>query len=522
MVQAATGVTSFDVQNMLTPMSDCVQSMQYQISKSKLLMLQDMHRDPVPQYSSAAIQSATQFLEKAAVAMQSIIDGFKAESLKSADEDSIKMMQEKCRESARKLVLLFGDSGSKFQGDQMKGGLVSIQESSQAAAVRERLASVKSFFDTFATAEWLGQLFSMRDFKKELDMVCSLLDGLLNPKAALFDIQEVQGTLSKADAEFSKVSAQLRQMMNVAGCNPYSYNQYGYGNYGYHNITFPETPPLNIQGSARKEWSDLWLQWHDLKIFREQSQKICQQRQQELEHQCGCGDYDDYSYNQGPQPSTVQNPNPLSSYFASETQSKPVMEQLQCLTEMCAWLKNTLEEDERKKAEMKACLTKKMSSLAEFAQVLNDITGIVKRYVLTRLVDIRKDDLSILKRWVTHEEATEVHKTLEAFRDDAIEEMAVRRFALMMKNKGSNTSWQFVPDSDSSSVRDYLFQNSVGYAAHEAQIEEVDEGEPELGERADEGDHGNNPKKLSKHQRQRRAKFRASIPRTPSSGTYQS
>mmetsp|Transcript_126944 Transcript_126944/g.237366 ORF Transcript_126944/g.237366 Transcript_126944/m.237366 type:complete len:496 (-) Transcript_126944:298-1785(-) len=495
MVQAATGVTSFDVQNMLTPMSDCVQSMQYQISKSKLLMLQDMNRDPVPQYSSTAIKSATRFLEKAAVAMQSIIDGFKAESLKDANEDSIKMMQERCRESARKLVLLFGDSRSKFKGDHMKGGLVSIQESSQGAEVRERLASVKSFFDTFATAEWLGQLFSMQDFKKELDMVCSLLDGLLNPKAALFDIQEVQGTLNKVDAEFSKVASQLGQMIP---------------NFVFrHNYVFPETPPKIIKESARRDWSDLWLQWHDLKILREQSQKVCEQRQQELR----------YGGNRD-KPSNV--PSPLSSYFASETTSKPLMEQLQCLTEMCAWLKNTLEEDERKKAEMKVCLNEKMSSLAEFAQVLNDITGIVKRYVLTRLVDIGKDDVSILKRWVTHEEATEVHKTLEAFRDDAIEEMAVRRFAAMMKNKGSNTSWQFVPDSDSSSVRDYLFQNSVGYAAQEAQIEEVDEGEPEFGEGEDEGDHGNNPKKLSKHQRERRAKFRASIPRTPSSGTYQS
>jgi len=500
MVQAATGVTSFDVQNILTPMSDCVQSMQYQISKSKLLMLQDMHRDPVPQYSSTAIKSATQFLEKAAVAMQSIIDGFKAESLKSADEDSIKMMQEKCRESARKLVLLFGDSRSKFQGDHMKGGLVSIQESSQAAAVRERLASVKSFFDTFATAEWLGQLFSMQDFKKELDMVCSLLDGLLNPKAALFDIQEVQDTLKMVHAEFNKVASQLVQMVNMHSGDNCNYNC---------NTEFPVIPPKGIKESARQDWSDLWLQWHDLKILREQFQKICQQRQQELR----------YAGNRH-QPDNDRNP--LLSYFASETKSKPVMEELQCLTEMCAWLKNTLEEDERKKAEMKVCLNEKMSSLAEFAQVLNDITGIVKRYVLTRLADIGKDDISVLKRWITHEEASEVHKTLEAFRDDAIEEMAVRRFAVMMKNTGSNTSWQFVPDSDSSTVRDYLFQNSVGYAAHEAQIEEVDEGEPELGERADEGDHGNNPKKLSKHQRQRRAKFRASIPRTPSSGTYQS
>lgn len=126
MDQAATGIASFDVQDMLKPMSDCVQSMQEQMNRSKIALFAEMHRDPVPQFSPEEVRSATQFLDTAKDAMQSIIDGFKAESLKKADDDNIKMMQEKCRESARKMVLLFGDSSRKFQGDSMKGQMVSI------------------------------------------------------------------------------------------------------------------------------------------------------------------------------------------------------------------------------------------------------------------------------------------------------------------------------------------------------------------------------------------------------------
>merc|ERR1719215_497890 len=98
---------------------------------------------------------------------------------------------------------------------------------------------------------------------------------------------------------------------------------------------------------------------------------------------------------------------------------------------------------------MQTSLQVKMSNLADFAEVLNDIAGIVKRYVLTRLADIGKDDLSIVKKWITEEEATEVHRMLEAFRDDAIQELATRSAMKMVQQKQSDGSWRFVQGSDS-------------------------------------------------------------------------
>lgn len=505
MDQAPTGITSFDVPEMLKPMSDCVQSVQDRINRSKLLMLAEMHRDPVPQFSAENVKSATQFLSKAGGAMQSIIDGFKAESLATADEDAIKIMQSKCRESARKLVLLFGESGSKFQGDHMKGQLVSIQESSQVQEVRERLASLKSFFDTFATANWMGQLFAMQDFRKEFDIVLGLLNGLLNPQRALLDNVEVQVTVTKVNNELSAVAQKLQQLQQERGRrqNYGCYNQYNQT----HSTKFPETPPEHLHGSARKEWSDLWVQWRHLHTL------------------WGTRPNPDHGHCHV---KVATRPNPLSAHVSvttSEFTSKPLLEQL---TNMCSELRDILQEDERKKHEMQTCLQVKMSNLADFAKVLNGIAGIVKRYVLTHLADIGKDDLSIVKKWITEEEATEVHQTLEAFRDDAIEELATRRaMNKILQKKQSDGSWQFAAGSDSAaSMKEYLFRNSVGYAQGE-KIEEVSEGNECGDDLGHDNDKDNNPghsskQKLSKHQRERRAKFRSTIPRTPSDVTCRS
>lgn len=417
----------------------------------------------------------------------------------------------------------------------MMGQVVSIQESSQVEAVRERLASLRSFFDTFATAEWLGQLFAMQDFRKELDIVLGLLNGLLDPpKKALPDLQALQVTQTQVHNELSAVRQKLQQKMMVKSFHEFR-NNYNNYNRGYAQHEFPETPPAHLRGSARKEWSDLWLQWRDLNILREQADnQQWQQSQSWQSHQWqqsrGC---------------PTKLPNPLSAHISgttSEFASKPVLEQLQCLTNMCSELKGILQEDEKKKHEMQMCLQVKMSNLADFAEVLNDIAGIVKRYVLTRLADIGKDDLSIVKKWITEEEATEVHRMLEAFRDDAIQELATRAaMKKMFQKKQSDSSWQFVPGSDSAAtVKEYLFQNSVGCAQGQ-RIEEVNEVSISAGsEPSNEVSKNrlnevsisassvgppsadNSKQRLSKHQRERRAKFWKAIPKTPSDMTCQS
>merc|ERR1711966_548355 len=114
------------------------------------------------------------------------------------------------------------------------------------------------------------------------------------------------------------------------------------------------------------------------------------------------------------------------------------------------------EEDKHKKQELQALLEAKMTQLKTFAEVLNRVPEVLKQYVLVRLGDIDLQDLSEVKSWVTHDEATNVHKMLEAFRDEAIYERAVRDVAA---RSSSGLSWT---GSDEGSAKEYLFVNSVG------------------------------------------------------------
>lgn len=494
-------------------------------------MIVEMHRDPVPQFSADQVHSATQFLERARDAMQASIAGFKAESLNHANDDTIKMLQEKCRESARRLVLLFGDASSKFQGDRLKGQLVSIQESSQGQEVRQRLASLKSFFDTFTTAEWLGKLFATKEFQNQLSTVLSLLTGLLNPfsKASLSDVQQAESTLKKVIKELRTVAARLQPMLTR--------NTYGHG-YGHYpqsqqdvgSLMFPEAPPAHLNESSKLQWKALWSQWNHLKSIQDKGLMLKGGNgngyhanwqtgtygHQHSQQTCGTNNgYHGHQYSQHGKESPAQNP--LDKFLVAQAETMPVMERLQRLNQMCAALKSVFEEDERMKVEMQSCLKAKMENLADFAHILNDIVGIVKRYVLTHLADVGKDDISILKQWVTQEEATEVHQMLEEFRDEAIQARAFRAAAAMISKQVSDGSWKFTTDSEIGSAKDYLFENSVGHAQG-AQIEEVNGSDNEELEWHD----AQNSKKKgkSKHQREREAKWRASIPRTPSSGTY--
>merc|ERR1712190_328450 len=107
----------------------------------------------------------------------------------------------------------------------------------------------------------------------------------------------------------------------------------------------------------------------------------------------------------------------------------------------------------------------KMDALKVFAEALNRVPEVLNQYVLVRLGEIDVDDLSSLKKWITHEEATRVHKMLESFRDDAIYERAIREVA-----SRSNSSWHVAESDSIASGKEYLFANSI----YNANVEEDD------------------------------------------------
>jgi len=201
-------------------------------------------------------------------------------------------------------------------------------------------------------------------------------------------------------------------------------------------------------------------------------------------------------------------------------------QKLKCLSEVCARLSLISEDDEQKRIGMQKQLEKKMAALKVFAEALNRVPEVPNQYVLVRLGDIDVENLALLKDWITHDEATRAHKMLETFRDEAIYERAVRA-----ASSRASSCWQ-VPGSESvASAKEHLFAKSIGQAfdtSADSDYNEEDEVEFNVGNQARSslGEHSQENSdichKISHRQRSRRAKWLASSPRTPSSGSHQS
>eukprot|EP00929_Paragymnodinium_shiwhaense_P064715 TRINITY_DN32454_c0_g1_i1.p1 TRINITY_DN32454_c0_g1~~TRINITY_DN32454_c0_g1_i1.p1 ORF type:complete len:487 (+),score=95.85 TRINITY_DN32454_c0_g1_i1:147-1463(+) len=380
-----TGIISYDVPDILAPVRHCVQGLQDQIDAGKLPLLREMNRDPVPQISNDVITSATNFLEEAKAAMQGELDAYRPECLPRVAEERMKGMQVKARESARRLALMLADSSSKFDGNEMHGQLVHIKEGSQDAHVKQRLFTLKTFFDTFGKSEWLGELCNTRSFAKQIQAVLDLLQGLLEPqKTGLTPEQQV--------AEQKKRVERARRF-----------------GFGRAHVEQPLTTSLRAGKHTELFWR---ADRHDSSYDATRTAAVAESEAIGVE-------------------------NPLVDVQADRGNDVPAVEDcLNHLMTMCNALKAILEGDGRKKAQMQADLKVKMESLVDFALVLNDISRVLKQYVLLRLGDIDQQHLNILKMWVTHAEATEMHQMLEAFRDEANVAQAFHR----LRNEAAGSS----------------------------------------------------------------------------------
>merc|ERR1712232_382098 len=124
--------------------------------------------------------------------------------------------------------------------------------------------------------------------------------------------------------------------------------------------------------------------------------------------------------------------------------------------------------------------------------------------------------MGVLKEWITHAEATEVHMVLDTFRDDANFVRGLRAAASLVKQPCSST------DSSSSaseaSVKNYLFLNSIGQTCEVYTMDDdshkdgqdAENGDPQEDEDAQvpESSRTHRTKvKASHHQRRRRGKF---------------
>jgi len=79
-----------------------------------------------------------------------------------------------------------------------------------------------------------------------------------------------------------------------------------------------------------------------------------------------------------------------------------------------------------------------MTKLRNFAEALSEFILASNQYLLVRLADIDDSrDLSVLKKWMSRQAATQAHRMLEKFRDSAVREQAVRQVSMRTRYAGS-------------------------------------------------------------------------------------
>mmetsp|Transcript_124353 Transcript_124353/g.398205 ORF Transcript_124353/g.398205 Transcript_124353/m.398205 type:complete len:204 (+) Transcript_124353:79-690(+) len=164
-------VTSFEVPDLLQPLQKTLAGLCTRIA-------QERNDDPVPQFSLRQVKEVVDFLTSAVDGMQNDIDTFTPPKVQAMDDAKLNIYQEKVREAARRLVLIFGDGISKFAGELEKGTL-SLRANAQNQQMKSRLQQLSQFLKTFRPV--LGSLLP-QDLQKTTQTTIALLDGLVNPQ----------------------------------------------------------------------------------------------------------------------------------------------------------------------------------------------------------------------------------------------------------------------------------------------------------------------------------------------------
>lgn len=487
MSQPDTGITSFDVPNLLGPMQDCLAKMQKTLQQDREKLVNQMNRDPVPQFTQEQIESATGFLQAALDAMQNFMDDFKKDAFKNISDSKLVQMQEMARESARQLVLLLGDRTSGFSGGSMKGTTLDIQEAQQGRTIQARLTSLQQFLQTFGSARWLDQSIADGQFEGNKKLAIEILSGLIAPTK----IQQISNAAHGGrDPGYCSQSCGTDSVVNGRCSNCGREYEYCENCHTFSVYSDPWSP----------DWSDNWSNCYG------------------QDRHCGkCGHYQSNAKAKAP---SATNPPPSATNPLGQLDQEGVPGKgssaayLKCLDRQCKALAEILEQDEQNIADMQHRLGMKMTTLKAFATVLNRIPAVLNSYVLVRLSDVSTTDSTMLKQWISQEQATKIHKMLETFRDDVIQERAMREIQerLMAASSGRCS------ELSSSTIKEYLLYQSMGAeSVGDSALEEwSDVNGADAQERAGDTGDGQNGKP-SHRQRARKAKFRASIPRTPSS-----
>mmetsp|Transcript_21548 Transcript_21548/g.50209 ORF Transcript_21548/g.50209 Transcript_21548/m.50209 type:complete len:359 (-) Transcript_21548:53-1129(-) len=301
------------------------------VSELRGEILNEMIKDPVPQFERSQIQENTKWLKAALEEMNKLVGGFEDQCITDALSDlELEWRLKAARESSRVIGTYLGGERSKFKGVRDGNGLP-LQVAEQGDYVRTKLYEMKTFFLTFGCEPWLGPL-ATGDYHSKQKSVLAMLDALLKPNKALKALPLVRPSATEQPLPAASEPEQSRRLKKE----------------------------FDRRGNMTTE------------------------------------------------------------------------QKLELLVRTAELVTESLKAEQVRTSKVKADVAGKMEDLKDCAETLSKMPSVLKKYLLTRLGQI-KVETKVLQQWVCVEELQEVHSMLEAFRDAAIQERAERKIEAKMR-----------------------------------------------------------------------------------------
>lgn len=395
---ASTGTIAGDSPELLKPFLEHFQA-------ARVAMQEEMGKEPVPEVSCRQIQLTNKWLNSVLQALNEHNDGFSRLALSTLTDDELHRNLELARESSRQLALLLADKSQHFtptsQSQVMEFGM-----GSQSQEIRENLLKFSKFLEHFSQAKWLGDLVAP-EFVEQKNLAVKLLADLQGE--TVLTLPDLPECSEPTDCN----QCGLVTKKTKGFCDHCAYCQHGWTKNKYPNGC-PSGCQSSQHGFQRCQYccNNSWKPG----CFCTHCSLCAHDCYAPCEYGCVEAKTISISAKDG------------SSVYEGLLDGSSGLDKLEALAKMSEALAKAFRKDLKTRRRAEKEMQKKMTLLKEFAESMNEIPKVLWRFLLIRAGSI--NGLSELKTWVSQEEADQVHKMLEQFRDDANREIILRQVNL--------------------------------------------------------------------------------------------
>ncbi|CAE7239738.1 ADAMTS10 [Symbiodinium natans] len=384
----STGAALGDSPELLQPVSAAFENI-------RQAMFKELARDPAPDVTAEQLKATTSWLKSIVNAMVEHNESFSRLGLTTLSDNELHRNQEIAREASRQLTVLLAESTKQFDRNHLQ--LVKVGPEGLCQEFRANLATFSNFLSQFWDTKWLGGLVPP-EFAQQKDLAVKLMSDLQKQRnrCRFCHLDYVGNLCMKCDrcsCGYMRNQAQARRCGHFSGTPNARCNFCG--EYTAQAGTFCTSCGTCPHG-----------------------QQIGKKRRGV--HQCGCQEF-----------ATNATAQTLKTTLVSDAikldQEAPSCKQLNDLATMADALARLCRTDAKAMQAAEKKFKQKMELLKEFAEAINEVPKVLRRFLLFRCGSIKEDPAS-LKEWLSKAEVEDVHRQLEEFRDEASEEKIARRF----------------------------------------------------------------------------------------------